>query len=76
MNRKQFIKFNGGVSTVKTLTFGVPQGSVLGPLLILLYTADLGKLMDAVDCSHIFMLMTRNIKPQEVHRPVMKFNSA
>ena len=41
INRQQYVLLNGRVSKLDNILAGVPQGSVLGPLLFLIYKNNL-----------------------------------
>ena len=47
-NRKQFVVINKTSSNLSTITCGVPQGSILGPLLFILYFNDLNTVSDVI----------------------------
>ena len=49
-NRKQVVNVKGATSYSKDLRCGVPQGSVLGPILYVLYTSPLGDIVRSLSC--------------------------
>ena len=57
-DRTHFVSIRGARSVTCSLSCGVPQGSVLGPILYLLYTSPLGVLSGSTTWAIISMLMT------------------
>lgn len=54
IGRKQAVLIDGVRSTLWDLLFGVPQGSVLGPILFLIYMGPLGKLLQSLGINYHF----------------------
>ena len=50
--RSQLVKVNGVLSTPQLLLCGVPQGSVLGPLLSTMYTTPLSSIITVFGLKH------------------------
>ena len=72
-NRRQIVKYNQVRSAAMPITCGVPQGSVLGPLLFLIYINDLANCTNDLstiffaDDTNLFISAKRHIRDRIKH---------
>ena len=73
-DRTQFVNTNGSTFERRVLQFGVPQGSVLGPLLFSLYTSPLSNIASKRELSFRFYADDRQLYVTFETSPLLTWN--
>ena len=74
-NRRQMVSLGSIISDMKTVFYGVPQGSILEPLLFLIYRNDFRKLLKTIGLSPFCRLWKFFIKHEDLNILESEINS-
>ena len=74
INRQQFVCVNGAKSSMQPITYGVPQGSILGPVSFLIFINDLPNLSDNIKFTLFADDTTASIKDKKITNLIVNVN--
>ncbi len=75
-NRQQFVEVEGTRSSLQNIILGVPQGSILGPLLFLIYINDLplsSNFLSLLFADNTTLLLSNNNLPDLIYNANLEF---
>ena len=75
LDRKQYVFVNGIGSSFEYINSGVPQGSILGPLLFLIYINDMYRCMNHMSCIHYADDTSVFLEAESVREMELKVNA-
>ena len=74
LNRKQYISIESSSSDFTNMNIGIPQGSVAGPILFLIYINDMSSICKSMKCMHFADDTTASMSGPNIDNLVVEVN--